>query len=175
VLVIQRLNQTTRTVTPPITIDSVERFIVESAESFIIKSFKRFIVAFLSCGFPRRISYSHRLSARRSLFRDRDDNYGPVPRMLHGNRSEALSASEARCTAASGRGRDLSSLHGETVGTVWVVWHDAGRQFDSEDRRIVAELTRFAAAAYERLRSFKADDVRKLSRMHLVSEPRKRD
>lgn len=65
---------------------------------------------------------------------------------------------------------------GEMVGTVWVVAHDAAQQFDSEDCRIVTELTRFAALAYGRLHSFKPDDVRELSRMHLVSErrPRKR-
>jgi GAF domain-containing protein len=60
---------------------------------------------------------------------------------------------------------------GQMVGTVWVIAHDAAHQFNGEDRRIVTELTRFAAIAYERLRSFKADDVRELSRMHLVSEP----
>jgi hypothetical protein len=43
----------------------------------------------------------------------------------------------------------------------------------SEDRRIVTQLTHFAAAAYERLQSFKAHDLVELSRMHLVSEPRK--
>jgi GAF domain-containing protein len=60
---------------------------------------------------------------------------------------------------------------GQMVGTVWVIAHDAARQFDGEDRRIVTELTRFAAVAYERLQSFRADDVRELTRMHLVSEP----
>jgi GAF domain-containing protein len=59
-------------------------------------------------------------------------------------------------------------MNGATVGTVWVVAHDAERRFDGEDRRVVTELTQFAAAAYERLQSFKADDVRALSRMHLV-------
>ena len=63
---------------------------------------------------------------------------------------------------------------GEMVGTVWVVAHDAAQHFNGEDRRVVTELTRFAALAYQRLRSFKADDVRELSRMHLVSEPGKR-
>jgi len=60
---------------------------------------------------------------------------------------------------------------GQMVGTVWVVAHDTAHRFDSEDCRIVTELTRFAAVAYERLQSFKADDVRELSRMHLVPEP----
>lgn len=63
------------------------------------------------------------------------------------------------------------AVNGATLGTVWVVAHDADRRFDGEDRRVVTELTQFAAAAYERLKSFKADDVRELSRMHLASEP----
>jgi two-component system CheB/CheR fusion protein len=60
------------------------------------------------------------------------------------------------------------AVRGETVGTVWVITHDSGRQFDREDRRIVSELTEFAAAAYERLQSFKADDILELSRLHQV-------
>ena len=63
------------------------------------------------------------------------------------------------------------TVGGEMVGTVWVVAHDPAHRFDSEDSRIVTQLTTFAAAAYERLQSFKADDVRELTRMHLVSEP----
>jgi GAF domain-containing protein len=60
----------------------------------------------------------------------------------------------------------------ELVGTVWVVSQDLARRFDAEDRRIVVALTDFAAAAYGRLKSFGQEDVRELSRMHLVSEPR---
>lgn len=63
------------------------------------------------------------------------------------------------------------AVGGENVGTVWVVSHDPAIQFDGEDRRIVAELTRFAAGAYERLKSFKPADIAALSRMQLVSEP----
>jgi GAF domain-containing protein len=62
------------------------------------------------------------------------------------------------------------AVRGETVGTVWVVAHDEAHLFDQEDRRIVTELTRFAAAAYERLESFGTEDVLELSRMHLISE-----
>jgi len=64
------------------------------------------------------------------------------------------------------------AVRGETVGTVWVIAHDSGRQFDREDRRIVADLTEFAAAAYERLQSFKADDIRELSRLRQAQEPK---
>jgi hypothetical protein len=64
------------------------------------------------------------------------------------------------------------AVRGETVGTVWVIAHDSGRQFDREDRRIVSELTVFAAAAYERLLSFKADDILELSRLYLMQDPK---
>ena len=67
------------------------------------------------------------------------------------------------------------SVRGETVGTVWVVAHDPAQQFDREDRRVVRELTVFAAAAYQRLLSFRPEDIRELTRMHLVSEPRAGD
>lgn len=60
---------------------------------------------------------------------------------------------------------------GEMAGTVWVASHDAERHFDAEDRRVVSELAQFAAAAYARLRSFSADDIRDLSRMHQASQP----
>ena len=64
------------------------------------------------------------------------------------------------------------AVRGEPVGTVWVIAHDPGRQFDREDHRIVSELTVFAAAAYERLQSFKADDILELSRLHQAQEPK---
>ena len=65
------------------------------------------------------------------------------------------------------------AVRGRTVGTIWVVAHDEARRFDRKDRRVVAELTRFAVGAYERLQSFRAEDVQELSRMHhLVSEPK---
>ena len=66
------------------------------------------------------------------------------------------------------------SVGGETVGTVWVVAHDAARRFDREDQRIVSALTRFAAAAYEMLGSFRPDDIRDLSRMHHAPQPPKK-
>jgi GAF domain-containing protein len=60
---------------------------------------------------------------------------------------------------------------GEMAGTVWVATHEPGRQFDAHDRRIMSELAQFAAEAYARLRSFKAEDIRDLSRMHLAPQP----
>jgi CheY-like chemotaxis protein len=54
---------------------------------------------------------------------------------------------------------------GELVGTVWVVSHDEARRFDSEDRRVVTDLARFASQAYERLSSLGAQDVAYLSRL----------
>src|SRR6185369_485287 len=35
------------------------------------------------------------------------------------------------------------------VGTIWVVAHDSARQFDSEDARMLASLSRFASAAHQ--------------------------
>jgi CheY-like chemotaxis protein len=56
------------------------------------------------------------------------------------------------------------ALGGKTVGTVWVVAHEPSRKFDAEDHRVVAKLARFAAA-YERLSSLSAQDVRDLAFM----------
>jgi len=54
---------------------------------------------------------------------------------------------------------------GELAGTVWVISHDAQRRFDSEDRRVLASLARFAAQAYERLSSLSSEDVVQLARL----------
>jgi len=44
----------------------------------------------------------------------------------------------------------LAPFHrdGTPIGTVWAISHSPGRQFDSEDRRVLGNLARFAAAAY---------------------------
>lgn len=39
-------------------------------------------------------------------------------------------------------------LDGKPVGTVWAVIHEPGKRFDSEDRRLLANLSAFAATAY---------------------------
>lgn len=57
------------------------------------------------------------------------------------------------------------AVKGELVGTVWAVAHDASRQFDREDRRVLSSLTQFAAEAYKRLASMTAEDVHELMRM----------
>lgn len=51
------------------------------------------------------------------------------------------------------------------VGTVWVIAHDATLHFDSEDRRIVNNLAKFAAVAYAGLSSLSVDDVLHLARL----------
>ena len=38
-------------------------------------------------------------------------------------------------------------VHARAVGTIWIVAHDPARQFDSEDRRLLESLSRFAGAA----------------------------
>lgn len=57
------------------------------------------------------------------------------------------------------------SVRGAIVGTVWVVSHDDTREFDREDRRVVAKLAQFAALAYERLTALGAEDVYQLARL----------
>lgn len=39
-------------------------------------------------------------------------------------------------------------MEGKPVGTVWAVIHEPGKRFDSEDRRLLANLSAFAATAY---------------------------
>ena len=41
------------------------------------------------------------------------------------------------------------SFEGKPVGTIWVVTHDERRQFDAEDARLMGNLGRFAAIAYQ--------------------------
>jgi CheY-like chemotaxis protein len=64
------------------------------------------------------------------------------------------------------------SVGGEVVGTVWVVSHDRGRCFDREDRRVLAQLSEFAARAYRHLCTLSAEDVVHLSRLS-AGQPRK--
>ncbi|HTZ73581.1 MAG TPA: PAS domain S-box protein [Candidatus Aquilonibacter sp.] len=40
-------------------------------------------------------------------------------------------------------------VRGQAVGTVWAVAHDESRKFDSEDKRQLESLARFASAAYQ--------------------------
>ena len=40
-------------------------------------------------------------------------------------------------------------VDGQAVGTIWVVNHDGGRQFDAEDVRLLGGLADFAAVAYQ--------------------------
>lgn len=40
-------------------------------------------------------------------------------------------------------------IHGEAIGTIWVVAHDASRRFDAEDLRVMTNLGAFTAAAYQ--------------------------
>lgn len=40
-------------------------------------------------------------------------------------------------------------VHGQAVGTIWVVLHDESRHFDGEDQRMLESLANFATIAYE--------------------------
>jgi PAS domain S-box-containing protein len=55
-------------------------------------------------------------------------------------------------------------VDGQAVGTIWVVNHDHGRQFDAEDMRVLGGLADFAAAAYQ---SFLASTKVRDSERHL--------
>jgi len=43
-------------------------------------------------------------------------------------------------------------VDGRAVGTVWIIAHDPSRRFDSEDLRVMTNLGKFAATAYQALR-----------------------
>ncbi|MGH9715575.1 MAG: PAS domain S-box protein [Candidatus Acidiferrales bacterium] len=47
---------------------------------------------------------------------------------------------------------------GKAVGTVWAIAHDERRKFDSEDRRQLVSLSRFASAAYQAVISLKLSE-----------------
>lgn len=47
-------------------------------------------------------------------------------------------------------------IKGEAVGTIWVVSHDESRRFDAEDLRVMTNLGKFAAAAYQNVLSLNA-------------------
>jgi GAF domain-containing protein len=40
-------------------------------------------------------------------------------------------------------------VDGQAVGTIWAVIHEQGRQFDPEDKRLLENLSIFAASAYQ--------------------------
>jgi transcriptional regulator with GAF, ATPase, and Fis domain len=54
------------------------------------------------------------------------------------------------------------SLHGKTVGTIWVVAHDERRKFDREDERIVTTLAKFASAAWQLWSTHTASEAAKV-------------
>jgi CheY-like chemotaxis protein len=57
------------------------------------------------------------------------------------------------------------AVGGQLVGTVWAVSHERTQRFDSEDKRVLVQLSEFAARAYQELTSLSADDVVHLSRI----------
>jgi signal transduction histidine kinase len=48
--------------------------------------------------------------------------------------------------------------HGRPIGTVWVVSHNAERNFDKEDERVVRVLSRFASAGWQLWKAYEAAD-----------------
>ena len=47
-------------------------------------------------------------------------------------------------------------VEGKAVGTIWAISHEANREFDSEDLRVLQSLGRFASAAYQAVESLGA-------------------
>jgi GAF domain-containing protein len=58
-------------------------------------------------------------------------------------------------------------MNDEAVGTIWAVIHEKGRQFDPEDKRVLENLSKFAASAYSVLTGNGA--IEPLLNMTLVS------
>jgi PAS domain S-box-containing protein len=50
-------------------------------------------------------------------------------------------------------------VRGQALGTIWVVSHDNTKRFDAEDLRVMTNLSKFAAAAYQTLLLANARDV----------------
>jgi hypothetical protein len=50
-------------------------------------------------------------------------------------------------------------MDGKPVGTIWAVIHEKDRHFDAEDRRLLENLSSFAASAYRVLVSNGALDA----------------
>jgi PAS domain S-box-containing protein len=47
-------------------------------------------------------------------------------------------------------------IDGNAVGTIWIIAHDQGRRFESEDLRLMTDLGTFAASAYQAVLSLNA-------------------
>jgi PAS domain S-box-containing protein len=47
-------------------------------------------------------------------------------------------------------------INGKAVGTIWIIAHDRGRRFESEDLRLMTDLGTFAASAYQAVLSLNA-------------------
>jgi PAS domain S-box-containing protein len=47
-------------------------------------------------------------------------------------------------------------INGKAVGTVWIIAHDRGQRFESEDLRLMTDLGTFAASAYQAVLSLNA-------------------
>ena len=47
-------------------------------------------------------------------------------------------------------------VHGQAVGTIWVIAHDVSRRFDAEDLRVLTTLGKFTGAAYQTQKSLES-------------------
>jgi PAS domain S-box-containing protein len=68
-------------------------------------------------------------------------------------------------------------VSGVPIGTVWVAVHEATRQFDLEDQRLLGSLSRVAAAAHQMTRSMSQihTDIEAIKRLHELNALRLRE
>lgn len=61
-------------------------------------------------------------------------------------------------------------VDGEAIGTVWVVSHDATRQFDAEDLRLLSSVAKFASASFGLLASVEKRRLAELYKSELLAQ-----
>lgn len=59
--------------------------------------------------------------------------------------------------------------NGAAAGTIWVTAHDRKRHFDSEDLRVITNLTGFASAAYQLLAAAREDELAAARHLQKIS------
>ena len=85
-------------------------------------------------------------------------DFGPCSTVLDRNTTLLFSHPERHFSYLSAASPSIEEcllapfyINGEAVGTVWVIAHDAERQFDAEDARALESLSKFTSAAYKTL------------------------
>ena len=117
---------------------------------------------YLGCVMPREISPCGTVLDRNaSLLMSRPERHFPFPPEVTPGIEEVL----------------LVPFHvsGKPIGTIWVIAHDATRQFDAEDDRLLRSLGQFASSAYQVLGSLDAlrESEQRFRQPGARSEPRR--